>query len=619
MNEHYRPRRDVTDVRLQGGYVAKQCPLRVHYDAFPPAGAVPMVESPIDRLRMDAGITFEAEVFAAIRATLQVVVDLSDQRDPQATSDAMARGAEVILAARLPADQLGRRVGHPDVLVRDGRNDDGRWGYHPIDVKHHMALSPIAPRKPPALVSELDALALGDADVSATHMARSAPTIDDDLLQLAHYHRMLEACGHATPDPFGAIIGSEGCAVWHRLDVPVHKPRWDGMPKESSLDRYDFEFSFRLDVLAAGSAGQRIVEPVSTALCTNCGWEPLCTPQLKAADSASLLPRQGYESWRTLQRAGVPTRAAVASLDHADAVTLQGFDAALRRKLTAALADTSAADDAALSALIGKSQKATDAGLVTVGDLRRLDPVVVRLAPVVTKLPDLIDHARVATQGAGRPHRRRGVEHVVVPQFDIELDIDMENAMGGAAYLWGAFDGRKVTTIVDWDEPDPMVEARVFCQFWDWLVDRRHAARRDGQTFGIFCWNETAEKGALRRGATAAATHLGRHDATADVEELFASGDLIDLMKVFDDQLMTGGSKGLKAVAPMAGFAWDDDEAGGDNSMAWHDEAVNAERRADRSEMRDRLVRYNADDVRATAAVRHWIRHETFPRVESLG
>jgi hypothetical protein len=85
MNERYQPRRDLSGMRLQGGYVAKQCPLRVHYDAFPPAGAVPMVESPADRLRMDAGNTFEAEVFAAIGATLQVVVDLSEERDPQAT------------------------------------------------------------------------------------------------------------------------------------------------------------------------------------------------------------------------------------------------------------------------------------------------------------------------------------------------------------------------------------------------------------------------------------------------------------------------------------------------------------------------------------------------------
>ena len=82
---------------------------------------------------------------------------------------------------------------------------------------------------------------------------------------------------------------------------------------------------------------------------------------------------------------------------------------------------------------------------------------------------------------------------------------------------------------------------------------------------------------------------------------------------------MTGGLKGLKAIAQLAGFAWDDDDAGGENSMAWHHEALHAERQADRNEIRDRLVRYNADDVAATATIRQWLRDTIFPNVESLG
>ena len=157
----YRPRRDVSGVRPQGGYAAKRCPLRVYYDLFPPPGAVPLVEDAVDRLRMDAGNTFEARVFELIRQQHVGVTDLSAERNARSqTVEAMRIGAIVILGGELPLDPIGRRVGRPDVLVRAEQRGDGTWAYHPIDVKHHQTLTALGPRGDSATVGSFAALNL---------------------------------------------------------------------------------------------------------------------------------------------------------------------------------------------------------------------------------------------------------------------------------------------------------------------------------------------------------------------------------------------------------------------------------------------------------------------------
>ena len=65
--------------------------------------------------------------------------------------------------------------------------------------------------------------------------------------------------------------------------------------------------------------------------------------------------------------------------------------------------------------------------------------------------------------------------------------------------------------------------------------------------------------------------------------------------------------KGLKRIAPVAGFAWRDPEASGENSMRWYRDAVGWTARAPDAGQRARLLEYNADDVAATATLRDWM------------
>jgi predicted RecB family nuclease len=80
------------------------------------------------------------------------------------------------------------------------------------------------------------------------------------------------------------------------------------------------------------------------------------------------------------------------------------------------------------------------------------------------------------------------------------------------------------------------------------------------------------------------------------------------MMKVFSRSWITGGSIGLKAIAPLAGFEWPVDDPGGGISMVYHARMVDPATPADdRAQLQDWLLDYNRGDVEATLAVRDWL------------
>jgi predicted RecB family nuclease len=160
----------------------------------------------------------------------------------------------------------------------------------------------------------------------------------------------------------------------------------------------------------------------------------------------------------------------------------------------------------------------------------------------------------------------------------------------------------------------PAGEASLFGGFWEWLEDLRSVAAANGLTFRAYCYNDGAENTHLRR----LAPMLGLQD---HVEAFIASDEWVDLRRVFEAQLVTGGPVGLKKTAPLSGFAWEVDDPGGDVSMVYYETAVQATDATEEEGARTWLLTYNRNDVEATASLRYWLATSasSCPPIESLG
>lgn len=439
---------------LLGAYAAKQCPVRVQNDFLPLVPTLKWVPSSEDQARLDAGIAFERIVFADLAALHPTAVAVDPQL-PKAdaiaiTEQAIEAGAPLVLGGWLPDDVEGGRTGRPDILIRVER------GYLPADVKHHLTLKRAKATR--ALVSSL---ASPDDRLEAAGWTATAHRYEDGL-QLGHYTRMLQACGHH-PGPeqlWGAILGTTRLEVtagqdpqlvfaWHNLTEPLFFTfsRTRGKTRRSLLERYDHEHAFRVKVadtarLVTGTEDDPapLVEPVGQEECSRCPYQQWCAQQMGEDDPSGALTvaRLGTREWLTLRRLGVTTTAALSAVNPDDPLFFDEYFA----------------------------------------EVSHLTPDQAR-----KRLAKAIERAQMICDGI---EIKRADQHPVeVPVADVEIDVDIEYDLDNRVYMWGArlrrgsddSSAQYFADFVDWDPLDSKRERKLAVRFAAWVRGQRLTPR----------------------------------------------------------------------------------------------------------------------------------------------
>ncbi len=369
-----------------------------------------------------------------------------------------------------------------------------------------------------------------------------------DQLRLAHLTRLLQAAGHAPAGPpMGGAIGLDADVVlWHDLDATT----WPG--GRSALSEYDHRFADRLAIAHAAMAGAvPLARPSRVTECRSCPWWPTCEVELNAERDVSLVLRGE------------------------DAVALRGV------------------------------------GVTTVDELAALDPRDEPPAPLAGMT--FADAVLLSRAWLADFSLVRRLPEVTVPRADVELDVDMESFGDSGAYLWGSWlSGVDIglahgyRAFATWQPLPTDDEARSFAAFWTFLTTVRARAAARGLTFRAFCYNELAENRWLIASAQRF-PHTPGMPSTAEVVRFIESSAWVDMFGSVREQFLCAHGKGLKTIAPAAGFTWRDPEAGGENSMRWYRDAVGIDGGEPDPAQRERLLRYNEDDVRATFTLRRWM------------
>jgi predicted RecB family nuclease len=562
---------------LLGAYDANRCARAIHnrWDATLPE---PEWEpDPASALLRDRGIAFEQSVRERLLHAwgdhvAEIADDLGTEGRIAATVGAMRAGIQVILGGQLPHDERGRRTGRPDLLLRmdgDGQGNRGASIYVPGDIKSHKTLQSRTTREVTISVlgspTELRQVP-GYGPILGTRLS--------DFLQLAHYSRMLDAVGFGprSDERMGFIIGSDGltdldpsglCLLWHDLNKPLFETysRSRGSAKRSALERYDHEHDFRVKValVAQDRVGESsdpapLVEPIGQDECLTCKWQVTCEQTVSEDDASWAITsgRLAMREWLVLKAMGISSTVDLAALDPEDADFQRQF-----------LAEVSDARRA----------------------LKRLKAACVRAEMIVNS-----EQLRRLTPGP-----------LDVPAADIEVDFDAEWDPDNRVYLWG------LRIRQGQDDSSAVYEPIV-----DWSAD-----------FGAPLQAELAERCVSRLEelvAKAESQHKSikifhyNHVEVSQLREILGEARIsrlkphfFDLYGIVKEHFMGVYGLSIKHVAPVFGFEWRDDDAGGANSQVWIVEARRSQG-LDKSQLEQRLLDYNEDDVEATARLRDGLR-----------
>ncbi|MEV0066007.1 TM0106 family RecB-like putative nuclease [Amycolatopsis sp. NPDC050768] len=545
------------EVLLDAGAVSR-CRRRVHLEHDPAMRDVPLPPpDPTAQQRI-------ADATAHREAILQRLIDATTDA---AGSDAMGRDVTSADAtwARIPRDlPAADRVRLTEEAFAEGT----RFIWGPLlqadPVGHRRGGVDLLVRTATGYVPVLvvrhritdrgqGAPTTGLTDLDPAHRtpdeARKVRSQPRDQLRLAHLRRMLQTYGRAeTGRAVGGVIGLDAdVVVWHDLTAGT----WPG--GRSALAEYDARFADRLAVAtAAATGGEPLAMPSRVLECRRCPFWPTCEVQLTETRDVSLVVRG--EDAGELRRTGVSTVDKLAALDPAAEAPPMNWTGGTFA-------------DAIMLA------RAWLAGLT-----------VVRRTP-----------------------------QVEVPRGDVEVDVDMESFGDAGAYLWGTLlSGADIgveqgyRAFATWEPLPTTDEARSFAEFWAWFTDVRERTLAAGLTFRAYCYNALAENRWLFGSVERFGDHPGI-PAKKDVQSFVDSDEWVDLFRSVTDQFLCSRGKGLKVIAPVAGFRWRDAEAGGEASMRWYRDAVGMDGETPDDTQRERLLQYNEDDVLATKALREWM------------
>jgi predicted RecB family nuclease len=454
------------------------------------------------------------------------------------------------------------RVSRPDVLVKVGE-DSGLAIWAPVDIKSHSAFDDDNKS------NQVELAELSTLDPVETVTGRISKS---DALQLAHYMFHLRELGFAPADYKAGIIGSDGMQIaWTYLDRTKFGR---GKAAPDAMTIYIEDFIKAKEIIAqsivqakdatAHVAAIPMVQPDGVYGCKSCPYKEVCLKEMNAF--------KNNEGHPTLLATVTPNMLAKIP-DYIESIT-----------------DLHQAAD-----LIDFAAKAQ-----------------IRARVWQTKKPELLDPDK-------------GFD---LREFDIEIDIDLENSQAALqevdpgqsvgrdqVYLYG-YGIHDRTVNKDWRtahidsfgnyEDNDDAEYEVLSNMWQLLEREVATAEAAGKTIGIFHYShheKTWWKNFARR-------HAGKTGVPteADVEEFMAKY-FVDLRPFAEKISFPTMSYSIKALAPVAGFAWKAEDAGGTMSLLKYKAATAPDGdAASKREAIDWLREYNLDDIRATFAVRAYIR-----------
>lgn len=465
---------------------------------------------------------------------------------------------EAELAQLQGVENLGDplRVSRPDLLIKVGTSDTGYPIWAPVDIKSHNPL--VENKSNNVYITKWPDFNPEIAEVITSRLE------EDDALQLAHYLRHLQSLGLSDKSAWAGILGRDQSFIaWANLDALT-------LGTESALTVYELAFAEAIKIkdlaiareadptLPAATIARRVSE------CTTCEMRKICRSEMEAFDNGA-----GHVTLLSKVTAGK----ASANLDGIESIT--------------------------------ELAKAT--GLNSFGM-----EAVKRAKVWQSKIPVLLNPS----------------EEFKVPTFDIEIDIDLENSQAAAQeagledspgrdvlYIYGFGihdrtinpDWRSVTVdcIDDFSDTDAS-EFQIYSQMWQRLEEEVAKAEAAGKSVGIFhfgaheqiWWRKFANIHALKPGTP-----------TLDRVETFMSKYLINLLPIARQVALPVSGYSIKTLAPLAGFNWEVDSAGGDNSIVVYQRAISSKSSPQEKADAVKWLRdYNRDDVKATFAVREYLR-----------